>query len=90
MHAFLRVYSAIPADCGVGANKKRKACKNCTCGLAEELDAEASKAQPKSVTSSCGSVSILFSFYDDCAKQADTYRSHPSVCYLVCHTFTTS
>lgn len=77
MHAFQRVYSVIPADCGVGANKKRKACKNCTCGLAEELDAETSKVQPKSVTSSCGSVSILCWF----AKQADIYRSHPSACH---------
>lgn len=46
------------ADCGTGGEKKKKACKNCTCGLAEELDAEANKSKPKTVTSSCGSVSI--------------------------------
>ena len=47
------------ADCGVAGEKKKKACKNCTCGLAEELDTEASQTKPKTVTSSCGSVSIL-------------------------------
>lgn len=34
--------------------KKRKACANCSCGLAEELNAEDTVKQ-KSVTSSCGS-----------------------------------
>ena len=40
-------------DCG--GEKKRKACKNCTCGLAEELESEkpASK-QNTAPTSSCG------------------------------------
>lgn len=44
-----------------GTTGKRKACKDCSCGLAEELEAEktggAVKELPKS---SCGSVSILF------------------------------
>lgn len=47
------------ADCGTGPDKKKKACKNCTCGLAEELDAEAAKSKPKTATSACGSVSYL-------------------------------
>lgn len=42
--------------------KKAKACKNCSCGLAEELEAQLEAQAPKPDTSaaksSCGSVSI--------------------------------
>lgn len=41
--------------------KKAKACKNCSCGLAEELEANSRKTAPEPDTStaksSCGSVS---------------------------------
>ncbi|XP_023253101.1 anamorsin [Seriola lalandi dorsalis] len=43
--------------CGEGAGKKKKACKNCSCGLAEELEAGSSGKQktnlPKSACGSC-------------------------------------
>ena len=37
-----------------GTTGKRKACKDCSCGLAEEL-ADGKEVTKKSVTSSCGS-----------------------------------
>lgn len=43
-------------SCGDGATKKKKACKNCTCGLAEELDQESKGKQKTNVPkSACGS-----------------------------------
>lgn len=48
-----------------GTTGQRKACKDCSCGLADELDAEAAKKKPVNsaeAKSSCGSVSYFLSF----------------------------
>ncbi|KAL8612430.1 hypothetical protein ACOMHN_008415 [Nucella lapillus] len=45
--------SSLRASCADGP-KKKKACKNCTCGLAEELEDEATKKAPQPKTSACG------------------------------------
>lgn len=47
-----------------GTTGKRKACKDCSCGLAEELANEARPAGPPAGKSSCGSVRNLdYSFF---------------------------
>ena len=46
---------------GAEGPKKKKACKNCTCGLADELDDEADKKQQQQEsTPSCGNVRVVF------------------------------
>lgn len=40
--------------CGEGAEKKRKACKNCTCGLADELEDKKKNSAPTPTPSACG------------------------------------
>ena len=47
-----------------GTTGKRKACKDCSCGLAEELEAgQTEKPAVKSATSSCGSVGFKFFYW---------------------------
>jgi len=41
-----------------GTTGKRKACKDCSCGLKEELEGKKANIKAKAVTSSCGSVSF--------------------------------
>ncbi|CAF2630318.1 unnamed protein product [Rotaria sp. Silwood2] len=42
-------------DCGTTSTGVRKACKNCTCGLAQELEQEEHTTAKETVKSSCGS-----------------------------------
>jgi len=47
---------SLKAPCGSSDSKgKKKACKNCSCGLAEELESGVEKLKTKSVNSACGS-----------------------------------
>ena len=45
-------------DCGTSSSGARKACKNCSCGLAQELEQEEHAAAKTNLKSSCGSVRI--------------------------------
>lgn len=50
----VKAVDKISSDCGTGSGVTRKACKNCTCGLAEE-EALNLKVEAKPVKSACGS-----------------------------------
>lgn len=45
-------------DCGVGADGARKACKDCTCGLADEEQTKAAAAAGEKPKSGCGNCSL--------------------------------
>jgi anamorsin len=53
----LFIYFDLEYDCGTTSTGVRKACKNCTCGLAQELEQEEHAAAKATVKSACGSVS---------------------------------
>lgn len=59
--SYAKAYSwcTLVFDCGTSASGKRKACKNCSCGLAEELETEGGKEIKKKTpeqASACGNV----------------------------------
>ena len=45
-------------DCGTSNGAKRKACKNCSCGLREMLENEEANAPPPPAKSACGNCGL--------------------------------
>jgi len=50
--------AAAASDCGTSAAGPKKACKNCSCGLAEQQLAEEAGLAPTKVVSACGSCGL--------------------------------
>ena len=53
-----KIHFNLDYDCGTTSSGIRKACKNCSCGLAQELEQEEHTKAKETIKSSCGSVRI--------------------------------
>ncbi|CAF0878072.1 unnamed protein product [Didymodactylos carnosus] len=75
--AFLMQQNDNTYDCGTASKSIRKACKNCTCGLAQELEKNEYDSAAKNMKSSCGSLSFSCYLGDAFRCAGCPYRGLP-------------